>query len=777
MRSDAFMKRMMAVVVSAISMLVACTEEESCRQPAGDGVVFVLKGLEGFTRSAVSPSETAVNDVSVFAYYDGFLLNSGHWKDGEDMILSLDAGEEYDFYALANMGEVSLPVLEKDVEDFIYRITGPEALDGCLPMCWSLKGYVPDASAPVYMEMTRLVSKVMLEVDPGDTGLEVTGVYLMQSPLSVCPFAPDGSKASEGMVSSGDKATSADLVRLNQGGTVGFYMLENMQGTLLPGNTDPMKKVPLSVGGKAGVCTYLEVECEFDEANAKEGASTYRMYLGRDETSNFDVVRNGMLRLSLTLTTDGLKVKDSWKIVPDYVQHPTEVALDAGTMSLVIGQKAGLKATVLPSDAVDKGVAWQSSDTEVAVVSSSGVVTAKKEGTCIITAVSTDRPGVSAVCKVTVSDALSSLAFDRDRADAVLGYDEGEVRTTEFSVYATYLSGRKVAVTDACTYTSGSSSAAVEVPGVVTHVSPGDAVITARYDGLSATMDVHTEAFAVSSVEFEHSAYSLSLGETATVRYRVLYNDGTASNYITYILVNVKSWSGNGYGVSDRSIASINDYGKVTAGAVGSTTLTVSVTDRGTQETFTDSAPLKVNEAYLVSVYAVGPAMFYDGSGGPGLYGVYSDGTERNLTASASWTTGNAYVSYSPGAGLVVSDSHNMTEGVTLVSFTGTYRGLSESVTLKYGKWVRDAMFRKTQVSHGVYNYKMVVRYDDFTEEVIPFTYQTSTDGSTWGTQKSAGVAGVDISATVPETLVRGETVSCFYDYQGNYIKWYAGYR
>lgn len=770
---------MLPVVASAMSMLVACTgEDDGCHdgQIARDEVCFVLKGLESFTRSAVSPSETLVDEVSVFAYYDGFLLDSGHWKNGEDMTLALDVGEEYDFYALANMGDVSLPVLEKDVEDFVYRISDVDDLGGSLPMCWGMKGYVPEASVPVYMDMTRLVSKIVLCVDCGDTGLEVTGVSLVQAPLSVHPFASDGSMALAGMVSTGDHATAADLRALNQGGQTQFYMLENMQGTLLPGNTDPMNKVPLKMDGKSDVCTYVEVECEFVSDSGREGTAVYRMYLGQDETTNFDVVRNGVLTLSLVLTSDGLKVKDSWKITSDYVQHPTGVYLDGGSMSLVIGQEADLTATVLPSDAVDKGVTWQSSDADVAIVTPEGTVTAKNEGECVIRAVSTDRPELYAECKVTVSDALSSLAFDRDRADAVLGYDEGEMRTTEFTVYATYLSGREVAVTDVCTYTSGSSSAIVEVPGVVTHVSPGDAVITARYDGLSATMDVHTEAFAVSSVEFEHSAYSMSLGESVTVRYRVLYNDGTASNYTTYIFMNIKNWSGNGYGVSDWDIASISDYGKVTANSVGNTTLTVSVQDRDTQEIFTDSASLTVNEAYLVSVYADGPAMFYDGSGGPVLYGVYSDGSERNLTASASWTAGNAYVAYSPGTGLIVSDSHNMTEGVTLVTFTGAYRGLSASVTMKYGKWVRGVMFRKTQVSHGIYNYKMVVRYDDFTEEVIPFIYQTSTDGASWSTQKSATTAGAEISATVPETLLRGETVSYFYDYQGNSSKWYAGY-
>ena len=50
------------------------------------------------------------------------------------------------------------------------------------------------------------------------------------------------------------------------------------------------------------------------------------------------------------------------------------------------------------------GVSWKSSNTSVAKVSSSGLVTAVKQGTANITAVSAG--GQTAVCKITVKTAL-----------------------------------------------------------------------------------------------------------------------------------------------------------------------------------------------------------------------------------------------------------------------------------------------------------------------------------------------------------------------------------
>ncbi len=765
----------MTLVCIAMAFLNSCTGHGIEEHRRGtEKIVFVLKDIDNYTRSSLSTDDAAVEDISIFAYYEGFLLASGHWKAGEEMSLELDAGEVYDFYALANMGDVSLPVLEEDVGDYVYEIRRLSDMNDAFPMCWSRKGYVPDMSSPVDVSLTRLVSKVMLDVDCGDTGLRIRSVVLAQSPLSVSPFAPDGSKAVAGKVSHGDHAGLSDLAELNSGGSACFYMLENMQGTLLPGNSDPMNKVPQRVKGKAGVCTYVEIECEFMKDSGREGTARYRMYLGQDETTNFDVMRNSTLRLSLALTSDGLKIRDSWKITPDYIQHPTGVSLDTGTLNLLVGQKQTLSATVLPSDAAVKTVAWHSSDTRIALVSVTGVVTAKSEGVCTIRCVSAGRPEFYAECEVTVRDAVASLSFDRDRAEAVLGY-EGESRTTDFAVYATYLSGKKVAVTDACNYTSSSASATVRVPGVLTHLSPGEAVITARYEGHDAVMTSLTEAFAVSSVEFEQSEYAVSLGESQNIRYRVLYNDGTSSNYISYILVNQKCWGGIGYSVGNSSVAYVNDYGKITPYGAGRTDISVSVMDRNTQKIYEASVTLTVNEAYLVSVYAEGPAMFYDGSGGPVLYGVYSDGSERNLTASASWKVGNSGVTYSPGTGIMVSDTHDMKEGVTLVTFTGTFQGKSASVAMKYGKWVREVVFRKTSAGAGSYNYRLALVFDDFTETFVPFTYQTSTDGTSWSASVSAPASGVTIAATVPVTMVRGRTAGYYYDYRGDSMIWSAG--
>ena len=70
---------------------------------------------------------------------------------------------------------------------------------------------------------------------------------------------------------------------------------------------------------------------------------------------------------------------------------------------IATGKKVTLKAAVTPSNAYNKGVTWKSSNTKVATVSSSGVVTTKKKmggKTVTITATAKDGSGKKASFKM-----------------------------------------------------------------------------------------------------------------------------------------------------------------------------------------------------------------------------------------------------------------------------------------------------------------------------------------------------------------------------------------
>ncbi len=84
------------------------------------------------------------------------------------------------------------------------------------------------------------------------------------------------------------------------------------------------------------------------------------------------------------------------------------VKLDKTSLSLMVGDTQQLTATVSPSNADNKNVAWTTSNSSVAQISSSGKITAKGKGSATIT-VTTNDGGYKATCTVTVKEKTTTI--------------------------------------------------------------------------------------------------------------------------------------------------------------------------------------------------------------------------------------------------------------------------------------------------------------------------------------------------------------------------------
>lgn len=82
-----------------------------------------------------------------------------------------------------------------------------------------------------------------------------------------------------------------------------------------------------------------------------------------------------------------------------------EIKLNKTNLSLVVGETDKLEVTILPSYTTnDKTITWKSSNPQIAQVDKNGNITAKGEGTVIITATSSN--GITANCEVEVTKYL-----------------------------------------------------------------------------------------------------------------------------------------------------------------------------------------------------------------------------------------------------------------------------------------------------------------------------------------------------------------------------------
>ena len=119
-------------------------------------------------------------------------------------------------------------------------------------------------------------------------------------------------------------------------------------------------------------------------------------------TSSGQVTFKARGTATITCTAkDGSGASASCKVT---VRIPVSVInLGRSSATLVKGKTLELRAGVGPASANNKTVSWKSSNTSVATVSPTGIVTATGKGTAVITCSARDGSGVRATCKITVT--------------------------------------------------------------------------------------------------------------------------------------------------------------------------------------------------------------------------------------------------------------------------------------------------------------------------------------------------------------------------------------
>jgi len=135
-------------------------------------------------------------------------------------------------------------------------------------------------------------------------------------------------------------------------------------------------------------------------------------YVEIDITAHVQSKISGNKIVSLSLTTNigtwtSFNSREASSNKPELVIITSDVPVTGVTvsptsLSLTAGQTGQLTATVQPSNATNKNVSWSSSNTSVATVNSSGLVTAVAAGSATIT-VTTQDGGKTATCAVTVT--------------------------------------------------------------------------------------------------------------------------------------------------------------------------------------------------------------------------------------------------------------------------------------------------------------------------------------------------------------------------------------
>ncbi|GHT50762.1 hypothetical protein AGMMS49982_06690 [Bacteroidia bacterium] len=238
----------------------------------------------------------------------------------------------------------------------------------------------------------------------------------------------------------------------------------------------------------------------------------------------------------------------------------TSVSLDKTTATLLVGGTKQLTESILPSGAANTAVTWSSSDSTVATVSTSGLVTAESGGTATITATTVDG-GFTATCVVTAASALVE-SISLDKTTVTLSVDSTEQLT------ASILPAN--ATNKAVTWSSNNPAVAmVTQSGLVMTISTGTAIITATTNdgGFTATCVV-TVVIPVTSVSLDRTTATVSVGgDTEQLTASISPADATNTDV---------TWSS-----SNPTVATVSTSGVVTAESAGAATITATTADGG----------------------------------------------------------------------------------------------------------------------------------------------------------------------------------------------------
>ena len=271
-------------------------------------------------------------------------------------------------------------------------------------------------------------------------------------------------------------------------------------------------------------------------------------------TSVADSTKKASCTINVNISPTGIEVNKS------------SIVLDA------VNATASVTATVLPSNANNKTVTWSTSNSSVATVSETGVVTAKGSGNCTITA--TNSAGHKAYITVLVQLDVQSLTLQPSSM-------------TLYGIDKTASIIPKILPVDAhnqtLTWSSSNSNIVAVVDGIVTAKANGTATITATaHNGIKATATVQVH------VPVETVTLSKKLHETNTPSGSFTLS---ANILPSNSAIRTVTWS-----TSNPAVATVSSNGTVTIKGFGEAVI------KATADGKEDTCLVKVTEILLEKI-------------------------------------------------------------------------------------------------------------------------------------------------------------------------------
>lgn len=265
---------------------------------------------------------------------------------------------------------------------------------------------------------------IRVQSNTGNGTLAITGAKVTASSSSsgngVQIRVGDGSNAS--LTVNGGSLTATGSGATFTGIKMQFGSRDSSTGT--PTVTVSGNAIVRANGIAGGITSNSSTEVQVGDGNSDNGGIVFDgengtvygnvtlqedLTIGEDES--LDIPSGASLDTNGKLTVDGGTLNGTPN--GDVTYKVTGVSLNKGSLTLNVGESETLTATITPDNATDKSLTWESSDTSIATVDTSGTVTAVAQGTATITVTTADS-GKTATCTVTVNPVQYTVTVQTD---------------------------------------------------------------------------------------------------------------------------------------------------------------------------------------------------------------------------------------------------------------------------------------------------------------------------------------------------------------------------
>ena len=334
----------LALFVSAISSCqkdvfserITGNEDEGYRAPVSVSMA-PIDGDEAGTKSAMIPNVAELEKITDLNYYvfdteGNFVSQTFYSGNIEDFYVKVpDYKKTYRVYFFTNVGKYEIPTTTKadDMGTAVHLDFGTYANYTSLIHSKGFPAalYIPEYS--IYttsdIHVKRLVQTLKLKVNTDGlsvSSLVINNIRIRQAARDIFPFT-DSKLTVKFTEDLGDGDLGADFLSESDIETIAssgkdaevfLYVLENMRGNLIPGNSSWKNKTPANINNpqEAALATYIDIEATVVTPTVTYNNVKYRAYLG-NSPENFDVKRSTIFTLENSFTNDMIQ-EEEWRI-------------------------------------------------------------------------------------------------------------------------------------------------------------------------------------------------------------------------------------------------------------------------------------------------------------------------------------------------------------------------------------------------------------------------------------------------------------------------------